>query len=322
MNLVGAEGRGESVWLGFFQYRVLNEFAALCDGHSAADGPRYRAEAERLVAKLEAAWDGEWYRRGYYDDGSPLGAAENDACRIDSIAQSWAVLSGAAPRARAERALDAARSALLARGPRLLLLLHPPFDRTAQEPDISKVTHRRARKRRPIYSRRGLDGDGAGAAGKWRRGGGTFPHAESDQPHPHTGRSGALSRRALCGCRRRICLRTARRPSGLDLVHGIGGLDVPRRPGKHPRVAAPRRGLFHRPLHSGIVASFEIRWRVGAPNGDEAETIYEISVSNPDRRCRGVASAELDGGAVAPGAIPLLSDGGTHRVRVVLGGVQ
>src|SRR5439155_180796 len=88
--------------------------------------------------RLEQSWDGEWYRRGYYDDGAPLGSAQNDECSIDSISQSWAVLSGAVPIRFAERAMDAVRTFLVARGSQTLLLLHPPFDRSAQDPGYIK----------------------------------------------------------------------------------------------------------------------------------------------------------------------------------------
>ena len=86
-------------------------------------------EARTLATMLERSWDGEWYRRGYYDDGTPLGSAQNDECSIDSIAQSWAVLSGAVPIRFAERAMDAVRTSLVARESQMLLLLNPPFDR-------------------------------------------------------------------------------------------------------------------------------------------------------------------------------------------------
>ena len=94
MNRVGREGRGESTWLGFFLHGILGDFASL--SAERGDEPRaerYRAQAARLANALELAWDGEWYRRGYYDDGSPLGSAARDECRIDSLPQSWAVLS-------------------------------------------------------------------------------------------------------------------------------------------------------------------------------------------------------------------------------------
>ena len=120
-------------------HRADTTSRALCDARG--DRPRaarYREEARRLASALELAWDGEWYRRGYYDDGTPLGSAQNDECRIDSIAQSWAVLSGAVPQRFAERAMDAVRTALIARGSQLLLLLDPPFDRSAQDPGYIK----------------------------------------------------------------------------------------------------------------------------------------------------------------------------------------
>src|SRR5690606_19883723 len=98
------DGRGESTWLGFFLYGVLIDYARLSDSRGdRARAARYRATARRLRPHLEAAWDGEWFLRGYYDDGTPLGSARNDECRIDSIAQSWAVLSGAVPAPMAER---------------------------------------------------------------------------------------------------------------------------------------------------------------------------------------------------------------------------
>ena len=103
MNLVGAQGRGESVWLGFFLYDVLMPFADLAREHGdSAFADRCRSEAAALRQRLEEhGWDGEWYRRAYFDDGSPLGSSRNPECQIDSIAQSWAVLSGAAEPARA-----------------------------------------------------------------------------------------------------------------------------------------------------------------------------------------------------------------------------
>src|SRR6185436_5115146 len=103
-----------------------------------ARASRYRAEAGRLSVALDRAWDGDWYRRGTFDDGTPLGSAQNDECKIDSISQSWAVLSGVAPVARAERAMYAVRAHLVQRGKRVILLLTPPFDSSAQDPGYIK----------------------------------------------------------------------------------------------------------------------------------------------------------------------------------------
>ena len=110
-------------------------------GDDAARPTRYRDEARRLADALELAWDGEWYRRGYYDDGTPLGSAQNDECKIDSIAQSWAVLSGAVPRRFAERAMDAVRAHLdRARLAASCCCSTPPFDQSAQDPATSRAT--------------------------------------------------------------------------------------------------------------------------------------------------------------------------------------
>jgi cyclic beta-1,2-glucan synthetase len=139
MNRVGAEGKGESVWLAWFLIATLRAFArcseARGDGAMAAE---LGARADRYVAAVEThGWDGEWYRRAYYDDGTPLGASENEECRIDSIAQSWSVISGAgAPerRARAMRSLER----WLVRPKVGILLLTPPFDRTSHDPGYIK----------------------------------------------------------------------------------------------------------------------------------------------------------------------------------------
>ena len=139
MNRVGAEGRGESVWLGWFLVVVLNETAALCDGVGRDDlAQRYRSQARWLTGMLELAWDGGWYRRAYFDDGTPLGSVQNEECKLDSLTQSWAVLSQVANPTRAARAMDAVRAHLVRREAQLVLLLAPPFDRTPQDPGYIK----------------------------------------------------------------------------------------------------------------------------------------------------------------------------------------
>ncbi len=106
MNRVGVGGRGESIWLGWFLHATLTRFSSLC-GLMKDDPEPYRQQADRLARALELhAWDGNWYLRAFYDDGSRLGSSENDECRIDSIAQSWAVLSQAADPLRAAQAME------------------------------------------------------------------------------------------------------------------------------------------------------------------------------------------------------------------------
>jgi cyclic beta-1,2-glucan synthetase len=140
MNLVGHEGRGESVWLAWFLYRNLHEFAGLARARGDADfADLCGTQAERLRERIEAsAWDGAWYRRAWFDDGTPLGSSVNDECRIDSISQSWAVLSGGGDPARARQAMEAVDAHLVQRDDGLVKLLDPPFDTSALEPGYIK----------------------------------------------------------------------------------------------------------------------------------------------------------------------------------------
>src|SRR5215216_5124440 len=140
MNRVGIEGRGESVWLAWFLNDTLRAFADQCD--TRADGVsagELRTTAE-LYAKAanEQAWDGAWYRRAYFDDGTPLGSAQNDECQIDSIAQSWSVISDAGEPEKRERAMKSLHGRLVRPDARLLMLLTPPFDKTPHDPGYIK----------------------------------------------------------------------------------------------------------------------------------------------------------------------------------------
>ncbi|MGB9493694.1 MAG: glucoamylase family protein [Azonexus sp.] len=136
MDRVGILGKGESVWLGFFLCDVLKRFSALAAAHGDAAFAEFcRAEGVRLHQALEQnGWDGAWYRRAYFDDGTPLGTASGDECRIDSISQSWAVLSGAADPERARLAMQAVDEHLVRRADGLVQLLDPPFDKSTLDP--------------------------------------------------------------------------------------------------------------------------------------------------------------------------------------------
>ena len=135
MSLVGAGGKGESVWLGWFLVSILRPFADLAAGRGEMDrADTYRRHADELERALEQAWDGEWYRRAYFDDGTPLGSKENTECRIDAIAQSWAVLAGGRDPARARQAMESADRHLVRRDDRMMLLLTPPFDKMTPSP--------------------------------------------------------------------------------------------------------------------------------------------------------------------------------------------
>ncbi|MDR3542889.1 MAG: glucoamylase family protein [Desulfosporosinus sp.] len=133
---IGPKGKGESVWLGWFLYLTLTRFALLCDQRQDLErGARYRRIAEELQQNIELhGWDGGWYRRAYFDDGTPLGSTQNAECQIDAIAQSWSVLSGAARPSRANDAMLALEHYLWRKEDGLLLLLTPPFDKFLPDP--------------------------------------------------------------------------------------------------------------------------------------------------------------------------------------------
>ncbi len=140
MNLVGEHGKGESVWLGFFLYEVLTRFTEVARTRGDVSfAERCAREAAGLRRNIEEhGWDGEWYRRAYFDDGSPLGSALNPECRIDSISQSWSVLSGAGDAGRARLALEAVDQRLVRREQAIIQLLDPPFDKSDLNPGYIK----------------------------------------------------------------------------------------------------------------------------------------------------------------------------------------
>jgi cellobiose phosphorylase len=140
MNLVGEHGKGESIWLGFFLYEVLVRFIETAQRHGdIAFAERCRREAAQVRQNIEQnGWDGEWYRRAYFDDGSPLGSVSNPECQIDSIAQSWSVLSGAGDAERSRMAMEAVDQRLVHRDHGLIQLLDPPFDKSNLNPGYIK----------------------------------------------------------------------------------------------------------------------------------------------------------------------------------------
>ncbi len=315
MNRVGREGRGESVWLGFFLHAVLTDFAPLCAlrGEDARAG-RYLAEATRLAAALERTWDGEWYRRGYYDDGAPLGSAQSDECSIDSIAQSWAVLSGAAAPRLADRAMDSVRTHLVRRGAQVVLLLAPPFDRSAQQPGYIKGYPPGVRENGGQYTH----------AAAWivmalaRLGSGDEAtelfHMINPVNHTRTGPDVARYRGEPYVVAGDVTAHADHAgQAGWTWYSGSAGWLY--RAGLESILGLRRHGATFE-LDPCIPTSwprYSITWRFG-------RTRYEILVENPHRRCRGIGEAHLDGVAVDPRAIALVDDGGTHQVSVVLGG--
>ncbi|QZY55792.1 GH36-type glycosyl hydrolase domain-containing protein [Crassaminicella profunda] len=140
MNTVGNKGKGESIWLGWFLHDILNKFASICEQMNEPDrGERYKKAAKDIAHHIEEnAWDGEWYRRAYFDDGTPLGSIENTECMIDSLAQSWAVISGAARPDRKQIAMDSAQRYLVKKEEGMILLFTPPFNESDLHPGYIK----------------------------------------------------------------------------------------------------------------------------------------------------------------------------------------
>jgi cyclic beta-1,2-glucan synthetase len=140
MNRVGTGGKGESVWLAWFLHKALTDFAKLAEDRGDRErARRWRDHAHGLAESVERnGWDGAWYRRAFFDDGTPLGSATNDECRIDSIAQSWAIISGAASPQRSDVAMAEVENSLLRRREKLALLFTPSFDNSMLDPGYIK----------------------------------------------------------------------------------------------------------------------------------------------------------------------------------------
>ena len=140
MNEIGRHGKGESVWLAWFQCEVIKRFAPILEAQGEqenADTLRHRAGALAAAAEREA-WDGAWYRRAFYDDGTPVGSNDNDECKIDSLCQSWAIISGSSNKERARQAMESALRELVDHDGHLIKLLTPPFNKTEKNPGYIK----------------------------------------------------------------------------------------------------------------------------------------------------------------------------------------
>ncbi len=253
MNRVGHEGRGESVWLAWFLIVVLNEMAALCDRRDRADlAQRYRSQAEWLAGMAELAWDGDWYRRAYFDDGTPLGigAERGVPNRLADAVVGRALRQRPAPPRHAGHGSGprAPRPARRADG----AAADPPLRSDAAGPRLHQgLRARPARERRPVHARGAVGGHRPGAARPGRRGHGAVPHDQSDQPHPHAGGGRTLQGRTVRRRRRRVRPPAARGPRRVDVVHGLCRLDVPGSDRGAARPAAERAVLRARPVDPG-----------------------------------------------------------------------
>ncbi len=317
MNRVGAAGAGESTWLGWFLHTTLSTFADVADGRDEpARASAWRTHAAGMLASIEReGWDGDWYRRGYFDDGTPLGSCTGTECQIDAIAQSWAVMSGAADAARSAHAMTALDRRLVRPEDRLVLLFTPPFDRTPQDPGYIKGYPPGLRENGGQYTHAAawsliafaMLGDGNKARDlfslmnpinltKTRAGTQRYkvePYvvaADVYSEAPHVGRGGWTWYTGSAGWLYR---------AGVEWMLGF-------------RVQGTELSLD--PCVPKDWPGFELVYR-------HRSTTYEIAVENPRGVCRGIASWELDGQVTAgePARLPLVDDGQVHRIVVVLG---
>lgn len=140
MSTVGNEGKGESVWLGWFLYKILNKFTEICESQNDISKKEEYLKFQEFIKENQEknAWDGQWYKRAYFDNGTPLGSKENDECKIDSLAQSWAIISGAGDNERAIEAMKSVDKYLVNKDNGMIMLLSPPFNNSNLEPGYIK----------------------------------------------------------------------------------------------------------------------------------------------------------------------------------------
>jgi cyclic beta-1,2-glucan synthetase len=315
MNRVGHEGRGESIWVAWFLHMTLGNFVRFSQRRGEdARAESYREHMKRLKEAIEEhGWDGYWYRRAYFDDGTPLGSAQNEECRIDSIAQSWGVISGAADHHRVVRAMAAVEEYLIRRGDGLVILFTPPFDKSELDPGYIKGYLPGVRENGGQYTHAAIwtliafamlgDGDRAGELFSLLNPVGHAStrsglHKYKVEPYvaaadiyavwPHTGRGGWTWYTGSAGWMYR---------AGLESILGF-------------RLRGDKLEID--PCVPRWWRQYEIIYRHGS-------TRYDIRVENPHGMNRGVAEVELDDQPLRGVEIPLSDDGTAHRVRVVMG---
>jgi cyclic beta-1,2-glucan glucanotransferase len=317
MNRVGEQGRGESVWLGWFLHAALSAFAPVAVARDeSARGRNWLRHAAALQESLEReAWDGAWYRRGYFDDGTAYGSAANDECRVDSIAQSWSVIADAAEPDRQVQAMDAVDDLLIRSEDGLALLFTPPFDRTPLDPGYIKGYPPGVRENGGQYTHAAAwcviayarlgQGDRAARLfsllnpinhSSTRTGLRRYrvePYAVAADVYsiaPHVGRGGWTWYTGSAGWLYR---------AGIEAILGF------HLQGNH---------LLLAPCIPREWPHFEISFKYRSAR-------YEIVVRNPGGVCCGVAQTVVDDTSLPEGAtrILLLDDGATHHVRLTLG---
>ena len=315
MNRVGVEGKGESVWLAWFLVEVLSGMADLAGQAGETElVQQYRAQASELAARVEReAWDGEWYLRATFDDGSPIGSAAGQEARIDSLPQSWAWLCGAGDRERARVALESAWKNLVLEERKLVLLLEPPFDKAVPSPGYIQGYPPGVRENGGQYTHAALwlamafarsgDGDRAvrllrmlnpieharNAEEVWRYG--VEPYVVASDVYRLPGREGQGGWTWYTGSAAWMYRAWIEEVLGVKLCGDRMTID---------------------PVIPRSWDRFSLRLRHG-------QALYEIEVENPESLARGVIRVELDGRQLAERVIPLESELVKHRVRVLMG---
>lgn len=323
MNRVGREGRGESVWMGWFLYTILGPWADIAESRDETGrATRWRAHREALKTALDReAWDGEWYRRGWYDSGARLGSKDSDECRIDALAQAWSVISNAAPRERATQAMESMEAQLVSEREGLIRLLTPAFQDTKEDPGYIKGYVAGVRENGGQYTHAALWVVRAFAelgrrdvAAKLLAMLSPVHHTKDVkavrrykvEPYviaadvygvePHVGRGGWTWYTGSSGWMYRVAIESI---LGLRLETGSKLTIKPCIPDEWP--------------------GFAVEWRLPG----DASTRLHVRVTNPTGNASAVVSARYDGREVrvvrGVARVPILRDGALHQLEVTLG---
>ncbi len=315
MNRVGIAGKGESVWLAWFQICVLRDFAellALRDG--AAEAAECHVRAASLAKTIDAeAWDGAWYRRGYFDDGSPLGSAQCEEARIDSLPQSWAAIAGNGDPDRVKTALRSLEENLVRKAGRMILLFTPPFDKSPQDVGYIKGYPPGVRENGGQYTHASAwvalafarQGEGDKAVSLLRMLN-PIEHSRDEKEsarykvEPYVVAADVYALKDNVG------------RGGWTWYTGAAGWIY--RVWLEEVLGFKLRGdtLTIEPVIPREWPGFTMRYR-------HKSTWYDIAIENPAHVCRGVARVELDGAIVSATAIPLRDDQQPHTIHVSLG---
>jgi cyclic beta-1,2-glucan synthetase len=314
MSSVGDKGRGESVWLGWFLATTMKQFTGICEYmQDQKRAGEYRSQAEKIIAAVEAsAWDGDWYRRAYYDDGFPLGSKQNRECQIDSLGQSWAVIAGNTDPSRRATAMESAYQRLVDHNDNLIRLLTPPFDKTPHNPGYIKGYPPGIRENGGQYTHAALwliwafadlgqadrahelfnlinpihHGEASGQLERYR----VEPYviaADVYSTPPHNGRGGWTWYTGSASWMYRLGVERL-----LGITRKADQLEI------HPCIPKEWKG-------------YQINYRFGT-------SLYHIRIENQNGSSSDVNQMQMDGKDLPGLSIPLQADGKTHEVTVIM----